>query len=198
MLPGPAEIERALRGTVKLMRRDPAGRFLFDTSLDGFWRSFLVIVIALPLLLPAVLADRAYVLAHPETDAIMVSATVFYFIEAVSVLLGWIAFPLAMLPIARWYGLGGRYLPYIAVHNWATLLPLIPFSAAATLYLLGGLSLAGLSMAAFLVLGVELYLRFQVARLVAGVDPAIAAALTILDFLLGLVVDLVAFRLIGL
>lgn len=198
MLPGPAEIERALTGTVKLMRRDPAGRFLFDTSLDGFWRSFLVIVIALPLLLPAVLADRAYVLAHPEPGAVVVSATVFYLIEAASVLLGWIAFPLVMLPIARWYGLGNRYVSYIAVHNWATLLPLIPFSAAAVLYLVGLISLAGLSMAAFLVLGVELYLRFQVARLVAGVDPAIAAAFTILDFLLGLAVDLVAFRLIGL
>lgn len=190
------EIRRSVAGSLLVLQNRPEGLRLFDVSLAGFWRSFAVILLLVPLLVPIVVADRLYVAGLDDVP--QTTAGAFYAVEAASMLLGWIAFPAIMVPVAKWLGLGNRYIPFIVVHNWTALLPAIPFAGAAVLYLVGLLSVSGFSFVALVVLAFEAYLRYRVARLALGASLSLAIAVTVLDLQLGILIDIGLFRLIGL
>ena len=61
-----AEIERSLTGAWRLFLGKPDAMRQFDSSVDGFWRSFRAIVLIAPLYALTALADRHDML----TDAI--------------------------------------------------------------------------------------------------------------------------------
>ena len=50
-VPAWVEVQLAVGGALKLARGDPSGLGFFDTSVDGFWRSFRAGVICYPFFL---------------------------------------------------------------------------------------------------------------------------------------------------
>ena len=50
-VPAWAEVQLAVGGALRLARGDASGLGFFDTSIDGFWRSFRAGVICYPLFL---------------------------------------------------------------------------------------------------------------------------------------------------
>lgn len=109
------EIKRSLLGAWLLARGDVRGMELLDLSVEGFFRSFVAAVVAAPLYL-VLLVDRYRSVGMPTGLGSIVSS------EALGYLLGWIAFPLAAVPLTRLLGLGNRYVPLIVAGNWATVI----------------------------------------------------------------------------
>ncbi|MEZ5841667.1 MAG: hypothetical protein R3D02_14990 [Hyphomicrobiales bacterium] len=190
-----ADIRPALSGSLLVLQNRQEGLRLFDLSIDGFWRSFAVVLLVLPLIAPVLVADRIYV--SGMADAPETTAALFYGVELLSLAIGWVTFPLVMVPVARWLGLGGRYVPFIVVHNWSALLPAMPFSAAAVFYLSGFISISGFSFFALVVLAFEAVLRYRIARIALAAKPSLAVAVTLIDLQIGFLIDIGLFRLIG-
>jgi hypothetical protein len=112
-VPAWVEVQLAVGGALKLARGDASGLGCFDTSVDGFWRSFRAAVISYPFFL-ILLAFRVSA-AHWAESGVMRIAIV----ETIGYVISWVAFPLLVLPLTRWLGRDDRFLPFMVAYNWS-------------------------------------------------------------------------------
>ncbi len=111
------ELSYGIFGAWRLARFDADAMRYFDTSVDGFWKSFYAAAIALP----AFIIMTAFSLAKaelPEHVGFLEVAVV----EASGYVMSWVAFPLLMTVVSDVLQRGERYLGYIVALNWAQLL----------------------------------------------------------------------------
>jgi hypothetical protein len=179
---GWGEIVAAVRGSLRLLADDPRGMAAFDLSFAGFWRSFGVALLMSPAALVSILADRSFA----ESDA---STGLLFLVGGLSYVLGWIAFPVVMLLLARPLGLEARYVPLMVVRNWTTVLGSLPYALVTLLWLVGGVPRRLMFPAIAAALGFELFLAYRSTRIAAAVPPPVAAGLVVLDLLLTMLVD---------
>src|SRR5438105_15869578 len=104
-VPAWTEVQLAVGGALRLARGDPRGLGFFDTSIEGFWRSFRAGLICYPFFL-LLLAFRVSA-AHRDTSGVPRIVIV----ETIGYVISWVAFPLFMLPLSRWLGREARFLP---------------------------------------------------------------------------------------
>ncbi|MCB1884946.1 MAG: hypothetical protein KDG89_13270 [Geminicoccaceae bacterium] len=163
-----AQIEAALR----LLRREPDAITGFDLSVDGFWRSFVAALVCLP----------GFFLLSPPNDPGFSWPS-----ETLGYVVGWLVFPLVMVPLSRSLGKGERYVPLVVAINWGAVLQMAAFVTAVTLS-----RLLPQPLGALLVLGttvvVVLY-EWHIVRSALATTAGIAAALTALDLGLGIAVE---------
>ena len=171
------EIINSLVGALYLARQDDRGLARFNLTSDGFWFSFAAILLLLPFYLLAGEIDKQTIDQPGTPDSILLAFTL---------AAQWIAWPIAMIFVARILNLSGYYGRYITVYNWAsviimafTTLPLLAMGIG----LLGKESAYWLSFMAFLV---TLYYRWYITRLTLETGAAIAAALVLGDIVLSL------------
>ena len=100
-IPPWTEVQLAVGGALKLARGDPRGLDFFDTSIDGFWRSFRAALISYPFFL-ILLAFRVSAAHWEESGVLRIVA-----IETIGYVIAWVAFPLLVLPLTRWLGDSG-------------------------------------------------------------------------------------------
>ncbi|MGH6718708.1 MAG: hypothetical protein ACREER_05270 [Alphaproteobacteria bacterium] len=112
-----AAIVGALDAALRLFRFDGSGIDRFDQSVEGFWRSFAVIPLGVPLVLLASLAV-------PEPDDPMTGPAAGLLAEAAAYLVGWLFMPVVAVFLTRAYGLAARYVPYVIALNWTSLVGL--------------------------------------------------------------------------
>ena len=182
MIAGASTIRDNLSGAWAVMMGRAEGLNRLDLSLDGFWRSFLVIILVAPFigvalysqsLFPVVSEDGARVVAGPPTLAV-----------AVALLADWLAFPLVFAALARPLGLGPRYVPFIIVRNWAALI-IGAMSASVHLLHIIGIAPSGLiSILLLAMLGVTLRFFYIIARTTLETPPRLTIPIVLLDFLL--------------
>jgi hypothetical protein len=184
VIPDRGEILRSLYGAYRLGRLDPDGMNYFDLSLGGFWRSFLVAVPLAPMF--AVLAN----LYRPADE----DALAFLAVKLVGFFAGWAVFPLGMVAFTRAFGLQAGFVPFIVAYNWsqaivmAVVLPLAAIIAIRALPLLvTGLLSAGLMFITF-------YYLFFIARTALRTGKSLAVAVTLLEFALTYLVQLLTER----
>lgn len=184
-MPGWGEIARSLLGAWRLARLDRAGMALFDISIPGFWRSFFASVLVAPLyiyLLAIAPGDAAPAAAEdPDPAWRAVVLIVAYALE-------WAAFPIAMIFLARLLGLTGYYVGYIIAANWGSVLQMALFVIPATLAWLGGEGGFGAFLTSLATLAALLY-QWIIARTALQTTAVVAAALVIIDLLLGLLIN---------
>jgi hypothetical protein len=172
---GPGEIARGLYGAWRLARLDVGGLSYFDLTIRGFWRSFLVAVLLAPF--------YAAIVALRHDPAAGEDLGVEIFASFIGYGLGWAAYPLAMVAVARALDLGRHYVPFIVAYNWsqavimAALLPLVVLGAVGAL----PASLADFLM--FLVLIASLAYLWFIARMALRASAAVASAVVALEFL---------------
>jgi hypothetical protein len=119
----------AMRGCWRLLWRDPAAFEDFNLTIEGFWRSFAVIV---PV---SVLAYPMFVSTHDRANEVAAAAGeglhelrlgVSYLYLLASIVL----WPLAAAVLARVTGVAQNYVRYVIIYNWMqvpmTALLLIP------------------------------------------------------------------------
>ena len=177
-MPPKQEIVASLYGAWRLMRLDPTGMTYFNLSADGFWRSFFAAVIIAPfyvVLSYIQFADKG------EARAALVA------LDFVGYCVGWAAFPVAMLFIARFLQRADRYAGFIIAMNWIAVLHWVIVMVVFTLYQV--LPRGPALLLYFGLVGGLLLYDFYVARVALGVGPGHAIAIAVIGFLMALLID---------
>lgn len=181
-----SEIARSLFGAWRLARLDRAGMALFDISITGFRRSFFAAVLVAPiyLYLIAIAPDEEAAAGAEKIDAVWQTIALI-----VKYLLNWAVFPIAMIFLARLLRLTHHYVGYIIAANWGAVLQMALLAAAATLGLLiGGENSLG-SILSLLATVAAIAYQWVIARTALQTTAVVAAALVIIDLLLGLLIN---------
>lgn len=175
---GRPELVRSLRGAWLLARGDVRGMGLLDLTVEGFWGSFTGAVVAAAFVAPAyalLLADRFARTGQSPGAGTLLG-------EALSYLADIVTLPLLAIPLTRFLGLGGRYVPLVVASNWATVPQAALFLAAVVL----GLALPpfrdGLVLTALMV---TVAYHWFVVRVALGVAGTTALAVVLIHFLVG-------------
>lgn len=127
-MPLSAEVVRSLFAAWRIARFDANAMSYFNLSLEGFWRSFTAALIVLPFLL--VITGLQFDALNDQEDAVQLSPTLehgtsllgFSLLEVLSFVCRWAAWPILMIPIARFFKLEANYVPYIIAVNWGNVL----------------------------------------------------------------------------
>ena len=151
------EVNRSFRGTLDLLHSRSEGLKSFDMSERGFWRSFM----AIWLTLPAYIVSLAFERLRPgmlQPDRVLLDNVWVDVVVAFGHVAGFIALPVAMIWIARWFRLEKAYVPFVIVTNWISVIGMLVLSVPAMLMLLGWAppQLASLFSLAFAIIIVRL------------------------------------------
>ena len=181
-----SETLRALYGTWRIARGDANGLTFFDFSLNGFWRSFLAAIIVFPAF--------AFLRWHDLLDAPEDFPVGRYMtVEVVAYVIKWLAFPVLMYQVMPILGRSERYIGFITVYNWSSVLQMAVYLVA----LLLGVLFPMLGPGGFVMVAVIAMLVYGVyiARLTLSVPIPTASAIVMADFLLSMVITSIGIRL---
>ena len=178
------EIVSSLTGAVRLALGDTGAMSCFNRTIEGFWNSFFAAVLAAPgYLALALLSFEETPIANPLRV---------FLVESIAYVIGWVAFPLAMVYVARALGREKRYVNYIVAFNWAHVPQVLLFLTGAVLA--NGLGMTGPAtdtLMSILSLAVVVYFWF-VAKTAFEVSGLQAAGLVGLDILITLAIGIVS------
>ena len=177
---GTREVSMSIAGAFRLARGDAGGMTYFNRTIDGFWNSFFAAVIVAPgyVALTLIGADQTAV-DHPTRVVV---------VDFIAYVIGWIAFPLAMVSVAEFLDREKRYIDYIVALNWAAVPQVLLFLMAAVVAEGLGSAPALVHLVGILVTAaVALYYWF-IARIALDVTPLQAAALVGLDVVITIVI----------
>ncbi|HUI35028.1 MAG TPA: hypothetical protein VLX67_05865 [Stellaceae bacterium] len=180
-----AEAWLALAGTLRLARGDPGGMACFDTSIDGFWRSFRAALLCFPFYIILL----SFPIRLGDGPIIEVDAGRFYAVETIHFVISWVAYPLVVLPIADFFGRGDRFLAFMIAYNWCQVPQTVMFAAIALLGGAGVLSPHAM-LSVDLILGIAaLVYEWYVARVGLAVTGPRAALVIVADVVLAIVLS---------
>ncbi|MGJ8569578.1 MAG: hypothetical protein ACSHXI_02630 [Hoeflea sp.] len=190
-IPTRLEAGRSLAGLFYLILGNRDGLKLFDSSPDGFWRSFGAFFWTWPVqcFLWAGLW-RASPETRPETTGEIFR---FFAISSGFDVVAWVLPALLLLPVCQIFGFSGKFTILVVVNNWFGLLSAyIGFFPAALRYLTPVSDTAS----ALISLGVYaavIWLYFRVIRICMEGDLMITIFITLLMVMTGLTISELAF-----
>lgn len=172
------EVSYGLFGAWRLAHLDPRGMDYFDTTIEGFWRSFWAAVLMIPPYIVLVLLQ----LGQRETDWDPLRVLL---VETIGYAIAWTAFPLAAFYVLAALGKQQRYVAYIVAYNWSNLIQIAVMLPVAALEATGALP-GGVSTSLFIAaLASILFYQYYITRVALDVDIAIAVGLVFIDLMLG-------------
>jgi hypothetical protein len=170
------EIVTALFGTYRLARRDPDALNYFNISLEGFYHSFLAMILAVPLFA----FENAIDYRGIPTDTGLGS---FLFLLCIALLVSWGGYLSVMAVLARFMDFADRYSVFVIVYNWvqfAIILIWLPISVIAT-----GILPADIAPVLTLLFIVATYaLLWYLIKVTLNVSAMVAVGLAFLEFLI--------------
>ncbi len=179
-MPNWPEIVRSVQAAWFLARGDTRGLAGFDFSVDGFWKSFAAALVVAPAY-ALVLVDQYRYAGWPENTWGAALA------ELVSFAVGWVAFPLAAIPLTRLLGLSGRYVPLIVANNWSAVIQVALYTAVVVF---GALLPAEMrTLALFTATIMVLVYQWFVIRTALATTGLTAFGLVVIDVLLSITVS---------
>jgi hypothetical protein len=186
-MPRWAELWRALYGAWRLALADRRALHYFDLSHRGTWRSFWAAAYCYPFFL----LERW--LELPAENVGNAGLGHIFLVETIAYVIGWTAFPLAVLALCRWLGREERGFDFITAYNWSIILQTAVFVAIGLL----GLTLPDSSAVALQRLGLVAALVYEwfIAFVAIGSGVWIAGLVVLLDIVLGLFIQLTALSL---
>jgi hypothetical protein len=172
-------VRLAVGGALRLAIGDRRGLGCFDVSIDGFWRSFRAAAICYPLYL--------FLLALRISDAQWQESGIatILVVETIDYVISWVAFPLAILSLARWLGREERFLPFMVVYNWSQILQTALFAVIGLDGLTGLLSPSSMQSAELVAALATMVYEWYIARVALLVGGAPAALVVVVDLALG-------------
>jgi len=182
-----AYVRRSIDAALGLAVRDNRAWSGFDLTAEGFFRSFVAVVVVMPLnIVIDILATNVAIRkrideGQPVLGSYETSDAVF---STVALCVQSLIFPIAMIFVLRFLGLAHRYSALVIAHNWGTVVVValnIPAYALATIGLLSPDQAFDLT---FIVLGLTLYYRFYITQTALDAGWSTAGSITLLDFLL--------------
>jgi len=182
------EIRAALDGSWLLLRNRPEGMAFFDQSIQGFWRSFLVILLLVPVFLVSGLAEKQFYFAenlfHPDAFP----NGDFWLAQFAGLVIDWVTLPVLLAVLAVPIGISQRYVPFIVVRNWTSLLASVPYMLTYLLFLLGVISPGITVLLSLTCLMVVIWYRYLVARIALQATISLAIGVVVLDVVLTLII----------
>ena len=147
------EVHRSFRGTLDLLHNRAEGLRAFDMSERGFWHSFAAILLTIPAYVVSLALERVR-FGFRLPGASLFDNVWFDLIVALGHVAGFVALPVAMIWLSRAMGRTARYVPFVIVTNWISVVGILVMSIPAFLFLIGWApaALAGLFTLAFFVL----------------------------------------------
>lgn len=180
------EVQMAVVGTLRLAIGDRRGLGFFNTSIDGFWRSFRAGAICYPFYLLLV----GFRVSAAQWDASGVAPILI--VETIAYVVSWVAFPLLILPVSRQLCRDDRFLTFMVAYNWSQ----IPQTLLVVLVALDGwtglLPTSEASFAGLLAVIATLVYEWYVARVALAVTGTQATLVVIIDLLLSTALGRVA------
>lgn len=192
VVPTRLEAGRSLAGLFYLILGNRDGLRLFDTSPDGFWRSFGAFFWAWPV---QCFLWTGMWRAAPETRPDTVQGLFrFFFVSTGFDVAAWVLPALLLLAVCQLFGLSAKASRLVVVNNWFGLLSAyIGFFPAALRYLTPVSDTAS----AFISLGVYvvvIWLYYRVVRMCVAGDLMISIFITLMMVMAGLTISEIAFR----
>ena len=174
------EIARSVDAAWRLARGDAGALSRFDLTVEGFWKSFAAALVVAPAYV-VILLDQYRLAGWPEYPWGTAIA------EIAGYLIGWLAFPLAAIPLTRLLGVSARYVPLVVANNWSTVIQV----ALYTVVVIVGLVLPGPMRATALLTVTIMVLVYQwfVIRTSLATTVGTAMALVVIDLLLSITVS---------
>lgn len=195
-IPKLSEVGRSLEGVFRLIEGDEKGLGLFDTSANGFLRSFLAYAWCWPA--QAFLWTGAWRtpegVARPDSVFGMIG---YFFTGGMFDLLAWIVPALVIYPVSRVFGFRAHYMRTIVATNWfgvvATYVAFLPATIGYLAPVPEGFA-AMLSLASY---GFVIWLHFRIARVALGGEGLLAMLVTLIALMSSILVTATAFRVLG-
>ena len=181
-----SEIERSFTAVWGIFLGRPEAIRGLDTSNDGFWRSFQVILLVAPLYALASIADWQALTAPDRVAEGAIAGEAFIGAKIAMLALDWVTFPIVLAALAGFLGIKHQYATFIVARNWSVPVAIGPFAAIALLDIIGLLPAELVLIPSLLAFGFSLRLSFMVARIALGAATPVAVAYVALDFLISL------------
>lgn len=177
------EVNRSFKGTIDLLYSRVEGLKAFDMSERGFWRSFAAIWLTLPAYIVSLAFERLR-LGLLQPDRSLLDSVWIDLVVGLGHVAGFVALPVAMIWVARAFRLTDRYVPFVIVTNWITVIGLLVLSVPAMLLLLGWATpaLASLFSLAFSI--IILRMQWFATKATLGVSGLAAFAVVLLGLVL--------------
>jgi hypothetical protein len=177
------DCSRSFRGTTAFLSRRAEGLAAFELTEAGFWKSFWALGLTLPAYIVAVALERNRL---GLADGILFGDAGLAVRVAIAHIGGFLAMPVVMIFVARSFGLGRGYVPFVIVTNWIGVFGMLVLAMPGLLFLTGfeTASLTGLFTLGFL--AIFLHLNWFATRITLEVGPFAAALVTALGFVLDL------------
>ncbi len=196
-----AYVRHALFTAFRVARFDAGATSAFDHTVEGFFRSFFAALLSAPIYAFLVIAEQRIVGDIPENGARPALSSApppgmgYWLIEAAAYVIDWVSLPLAMILIVKLIGASQRYVPFVIAYNWGSCLVYLAMTLPSIAYLLGLATLTGIAILYYAVTVFVLTYRWRLARETLQISSVNAAAIVILDMLLGFIIALAAARL---
>ena len=178
-IPSLREVSSGLYGAWRLARLDTRAMAWFDQGPEGTARSFWAAILCFPGFV-ALLALRV----APQDWASSGVAHILL-VESIGYVVGWAAYPLAVLLFCRLLGIGGGGYDYITAYNWSQILETGVFLIVALISVLQILPDDAVSVLSLTVLLLVLAYEWFIARVATRAGAAAATALVLIDLVLG-------------
>ncbi|MFP6696908.1 MAG: hypothetical protein VCF08_08385 [Alphaproteobacteria bacterium] len=190
------EVTRSIHGAWRVARMDPDALDYFDLTIDGFWRSFAALLVVAPFYIIFLILNYGNQTGLELPTGPVVSTEFYVAVKLVAYIIGWLAFPLIMVPISRLLDLSQNYVPYIIVWNWSNVLVMAVILPTVLLFPPAAQTAAAAKMVLMGAQIAMLFYGYLVAR--AGLRCKIftAVGVVVLDLLLSLLLSLMAGRLL--
>ncbi len=185
MIGGLRSIRDNLAGAFEVMLGRPDGLDRLDTSVDGFWRSFGAVILVAPFAFLSLLSQQALSTQAGASSGLTGAQIT---LDGIALLVDWFTFPIVFAVLARPFGLGSRYVPFIVARNWASVVIAAMVSIVHILHLVGVLPSAAMPYALLLAIAVSLRFSYVIVRTTLFVSMALALPIVLFDLLLSLTI----------
>lgn len=183
------DISLVLYGTMRVARLERDGLQAFDATIRGFWRSYWAAAFLAPFFLGAAWIEAAQMAGAEESARFLLLRSIAYVMQ-------WVAFPLLMVPVADLLQRGHCYFRYMVAYNWFQLVQ----SALVLLIAIVAPALIGdadaLAFVSLVTLAAMLLYNGFIAKNALEVGGGTAAAIVIIDALLGELISAMAYNLV--
>jgi len=169
-----ADIAKSIYGAFLLAKANKNGMSYFDTSLDGFWRSFFSAVLVAPIFF--FLMTLRFVNGSVDTSAIR-----FLSIEAIAYIIGWFLFPLIVFYLAQALERESQFIGFIVAYNWASVIQNSVYLPFAILFEIGAVSGGGAEFVNLILLCLVLTYTWFVAKTALNINSFVATGIVFLD-----------------
>lgn len=169
------DVTRSLAASWRLLRADAKALPDLDLSRDGFWRSYLALILTVPSMIPVLAAERT-VVGLSNSGGLFDAPGLLAAVIAAE-LLAILAIPALLIALAPTLLSSPRFTGFIIAWNWAGIVSACLMAVPAAAFALGWSNPGVATVQCLGFATIVLRLRYCVARAAFGAESGVAGAI---------------------